>query len=254
MQKGRALSRPAQKGVLGPANTRRGGAARGPLGADGAYRDGAKGAARAGNAPQPIGLPAVGPGRRNTYWLAVERGHPGSVPPVLGLADGRGVLPVFGFEEENGLFARLSRRGGRSVLRIGIGEIVSLLCGPLGGADLVALDALSDAEADVLDGSASLTRQGFLGFLLGPENSGGSGRSLAGLAPETRVGEACDAAGRRADVRRGGGEDCVRPWPWRSGGCGPVERVATGRAATGASRPDPNRIPAEAGLGPTWRA
>jgi hypothetical protein len=93
------------------------------------------------------------------------------------------VLPVFGFEEEAGLFARLSRRGGRGVLRIGIGELVSLLRGPLGGIDLVALDPLSDAEADVLEGSPSLTRQRFLDLLIGPRNSGGSGRSLAGLPP-----------------------------------------------------------------------
>ena len=101
----------------------------------------------------------------------------------MGLANGRRVLPVFGFEEEAGLFARLSRRGGRSVLRIGIDELFSLLCAPLGGVDLVALDPVSDAEADVLDGSASLTRQRFLDYLLGPRNSGGLGKSLASVAP-----------------------------------------------------------------------
>jgi hypothetical protein len=84
----------------------------------------------------------------------------------MGLANGRRVLPVFGFEEEAGLFARLSRRGGRSVLRIGIDELFSLLCAPLGGVDLVALDPVSDAEADVPDGSASLTRQRSLSFRL----------------------------------------------------------------------------------------
>ena len=55
--------------------------------------------------------------------------------------------------------------------------------GPLGGADLMALGPVSDAEADVLDGSASLTRQRFLDFLRGPRNSGGSGKSLASVAP-----------------------------------------------------------------------
>ena len=72
---------------------------------------------------------------------------------------------------------------GRRILRIGIDELVSLLCGPLGGVDLVALDSVSDAEADVLDGSASLTRQRFLDYLLGPRNSGGLGKSLASLTP-----------------------------------------------------------------------
>jgi hypothetical protein len=177
VQKGRTLSRSTQKGVLGPNSTGRRGAAKGAV-----RTHGAQGAARASYAPQPLG-PAARPGRRNACWLVVERGYAGFAPLIVGLADGRGVLPVFGFEEEAGLFARLSRRGGRSVLRIGIDELVSLLCGPLGGVDLVALDPLSDAEADALDGSAGLTRQRFLDFLLGPRNSGGSGKSLAGLAP-----------------------------------------------------------------------
>jgi hypothetical protein len=99
-------------------------------------------------------------------------------PPLMGLANGRGVPPVFGFEEEAGLFARLSRRGGRSVLRIGIDELVSLLCGPLGGVDLVALDPVSDAEADVLDGSASLTRQRFLDFCSDRGAREGQGKAL----------------------------------------------------------------------------
>ena len=100
---------------------------------------------------------------------------------------------------------------GRRILRIGIDELVSLLCGPLGGVDLMALDHVLDVEADVLDGSASLTRQRFLDFLLGPRSSGGSGKSLASVAPATRTGENREAGGRRADVRRGGIEDCVRP-------------------------------------------
>ena len=121
-------------------------------------------------------------------------------PPLMGLANGRGVPPVFGFEEEAGLFARLSRRGGRSVLRIGIDELISLPCGPLGDVDLVAHDPLSDVEANALDGSAGLTRQRFLDFLLGPRNSGGSGKSLAGLAlgdPERR-----DPGSRWSSCRR----------------------------------------------------
>lgn len=104
-------------------------------------------------------------GRRNTYWLVEERGCGGLEVPISVLAAGLRVLPVFGFEEEAGLFLRLAFRGGRWVRRIGTGELVSLLRGPLGGVEFVALDPLSDAEADMLDESMSLSRQGFLDFL-----------------------------------------------------------------------------------------
>lgn len=169
------MSRSTRRGVSGPTGARHDGATKGPGWADGARR-----AARAGGAPQPPPVrPAVRPERGDACWLVVERGHAGSAPLILGLADGRRVLPVFGFEEEANLFARLSRRGGRGVLRIGTDELLSILC----GVDLVALDPLSDAEADVLDGSSSLTRQRFLDLLIGPGNSDGPGRSLAVLAP-----------------------------------------------------------------------
>ena len=124
-------------------------------------------------------------------------------PPLMGLANGRGVPPVFGFEEEAGLFARLSRRGGRSVLRIGIDEIVSLLCVPLGGVDLVVLDPVSDAEADMPDGSASLTRQRFLYVRLDRGTRASQGKVLLVWPPATRRGETREAASRCADVRRG---------------------------------------------------
>ncbi|HEV2093272.1 MAG TPA: hypothetical protein VGR18_08935 [Rubrobacter sp.] len=107
----------------------------------------------------------------HTHWLVL--GRAGSDLPIVESADGRGVLPVFGFEEEAGLFARLSRRGGQSIRRIETDDLVSLLCGPLEGVDLVALDPLSDAEADVMEGSVSLTRQRFLDFLLGPGSPDG---------------------------------------------------------------------------------
>ena len=197
MQKGRTLSRSTQKGVLGPNSTGRRGAAKGAV-----RTHGAQGAARASYAPQPLG-PAARPGRRNACWLVVERGYAGFVPLIVGLADGRGVLPVFGFEEEAGLFARLSRRGGRSVLRIGIDEIVSLLCVPLGGVDLVVFDPVSDAEADMPDGSASLTRQRFLYVRLDRGTRASQGKVLRVWPPATRRGETREAASRCADVRRG---------------------------------------------------
>ena len=145
----RSAKRPAP-----PTKARPGGPGTGPL--------------RPGEAPRPTGRPAADPGRPNACWLIPVGADSG--PAIVRLADGRGVLPVFGFEAEAGLFARLAREGARDVRRIGGDGLVSLLRGPLGGVELVALDPLSDAEADVLEGSVSLARQRFLEFLLGPGN------------------------------------------------------------------------------------
>lgn len=131
------------------------------------YRDGVERTARVVEASRFSEWSAGSPGRPNTYWLIEERGRAGSETPIAGLADGRRVLPIFGFEEEARLFVRLSFMSGRRVLRIGTDELVSLLFGPFDDVELVALDPLSDAETDMLNGSVSLSRQRFLDFLLG---------------------------------------------------------------------------------------
>ncbi len=169
------MTRSAKRPAAPPTKPQRGGSGTGP-----SRPDEAEGAARPGKAPRPTGRPAADPGRPNAYWLIPVGADSG--PAMVRLADGRGVLPVFGFEAEAGLFARLARRGARGVRRIGADGLVSLLCGPLGGVELVALDPLSDAEADVLEGSVSLARQRFLEFLLGPGNRPDV-RGPAGSAP-----------------------------------------------------------------------
>ena len=166
----------AKRPAAPPTKAQRGGAGTGPL-----RPDEAEGTARPGKAPRPMGRPAADPGQRSAYWLVQVGADSG--PTIVTLADGRGVLPVFGFGEEAGLFARLARGGARGVRRIGAEGLVSLLCGPLGGVELVALDPLSDSEADVLEGSVSLTRQRFLEFLLGQGNRPDPG-GPAGSAPD----------------------------------------------------------------------
>ena len=169
------MTRSAKRPAEPPTKARRGGAGTGPL------RPGeAEGTASPGEAPRPTGRPAADPGRQNAYWLVQVGADSG--PVIVTLADGRGVLPVFGFVEEAGLFARLARGNARGVRRIRADGLVSLLCGPLGGVELVALDPLSDSKADVLEGSVSLTRQRFLEFLLGPGNRPDL-RGPAGSAP-----------------------------------------------------------------------
>lgn len=140
----------------------------GPFRKDKGYRGGAKRTAGVSESSRLFRRSAGTAGRRNTYWLVEERVRVRPEVVVLRLADGRRVLPVFGFEEEADLFARMPPRDDRSVRRTGTDELVSLLRGPLGDVELVALDPLSDAEADMLNGSVSLTRQEFLDFLVRP--------------------------------------------------------------------------------------
>ncbi len=160
--------------VAGPTETRHGGTAARPEQAGVAPGGGTKTRARAGEAPRPSWRSAARPSR--SYWLVVGDGRAGPGPLVLRLDDGLRVLPVFGFEEEARLFAW---RAGREVRRIEPGALLSLLRGPLRGVELVALDPLSDAPADLLDVAASLTRQRFLGSLLGAGSTARRARDLA---------------------------------------------------------------------------
>jgi hypothetical protein len=82
------------------------------------------------------------------------------------LADGRGVLPVFSFEEEATLFLSLEVQGSWQVRQVGPGELVSLLYGPCRGVELVALDPVSDVEAAVVNRCVSLSRKRFVDVLL----------------------------------------------------------------------------------------
>jgi len=85
---------------------------------------------------------------------------------ITSLADGRRVMPVFSFEEEAALFLCLCAQGGWQVRPTGPGELVSLLCGPCRGVELVALDPVSDAEPDVMNRLVSLERGRFVDVLL----------------------------------------------------------------------------------------
>lgn len=162
------MSRNAKNPLPGPTTVRCGGTMIDPFRKDEGGRDGTKRTPRVGEASRLFGRPEGTVGRRSTYWLVEEHGRVRPEVLVSRLADGRRVLPVFGFEEEADLFVRLDLRGGRNVRQTGSDELVSLLRGPLGDVELVALDPLSDTEADMLNRSTSLNRREFLEFLAGP--------------------------------------------------------------------------------------
>jgi hypothetical protein len=120
---------------------------------------------------QPLEGSSRAPGRRNSYWLITQRRRGRVDLLTMGLADGRSVLPVFSFEEEAALFLRLGVQGSWQVRRTEAGELVSLLYSLCREIDLVALDPVSDVEADVVNRFVSLGRKRFADVLLRREAS-----------------------------------------------------------------------------------
>jgi hypothetical protein len=91
------------------------------------------------------------------------------------LTDGRRVLPVFSFEEEAALYLRLGNGGCCWVRPTGAGELVSVLYGPCREVELVALDPVSEVEAEVMSRLVCLKRESFVNVLLRRESTNPSG-------------------------------------------------------------------------------
>ena len=82
------------------------------------------------------------------------------------LADGRRVLPVFSFEEEADLYLDRGIRGSWRVRRTEAGELLSLLYCLCHKVELVALDPMSEVEAEAMDRLVSLERKRFVDVFL----------------------------------------------------------------------------------------
>ncbi len=106
------------------------------------------------------------PVRRIQFWLVVRDGVGRLEPLTTKLADGRGALCVFSFEEEARLFLCLAACGGWRVRETGIRELVSVLSGPCREVKLVALDPLPQTKAEAMNRLLCLDRERFLDFLL----------------------------------------------------------------------------------------
>lgn len=107
--------------------------------------------------------------RRRTYWLVARVRGGRTEVLVAHLASGPTALPVFGFEEEAGLFLLLGAVGrGWRVWEAEAGTLVSMLRGPLKEVGRVALDPLPGGiGVGASNRLASLERERFLGFLSG---------------------------------------------------------------------------------------
>jgi hypothetical protein len=98
---------------------------------------------------------------------------------VLTIAGG-GTLPVFNFGEEAEMFLYLETQGaGWEAGRFTIGQLVSVLCGPLAGVRKVALDPLPEVCGRALVGLVSLDQHDFVRVLL--DERGPSTTSAVGV-------------------------------------------------------------------------
>jgi len=104
------------------------------------------------------------------------------------LTDGWRVLPVFSFEEEAALYLRLGTGGSCWARPTGAGELVSLLYGPCRGVELVALDPVSEVEADLMSTLVCLKRESFVNVILRREASVGLYPHVPLAAPASAVG------------------------------------------------------------------
>jgi hypothetical protein len=106
--------------------------------------------------------------RRNPFWLIAMRSRGTLEVLTTVLTDGRRVLPVFSFAEEAAIYLRCDIRRSWQLRPTSTGELVSLLYGPCRKVQLVALDPISDIEADVVNRLVSLERERFVDLLLPP--------------------------------------------------------------------------------------
>lgn len=109
--------------------------------------------------------------RRVPYWLITKRIGSRVNALTTVLADGRITLPVFSFEAEAELFLHLIVQESCQIRPAWPGELVSLLYSSCRKVELVALDPVSDAEADVLNECVRFERRRFVDVLLRREAS-----------------------------------------------------------------------------------
>lgn len=140
--------------------------------------------------------------QRPTYWL-LTRLTAGQLDVLtVGVAGGEEVLPVFSFDDEAQMFARLaSLEGAWGARETSTGEMISVLYGPCGSVTRIMLDPIPGPGSATFRG-ASFGRGGFLGFLSRRQETAGSPRhpQLVGSVTGETDGISADAA---PVVRRG---------------------------------------------------
>ena len=102
------------------------------------------------------------------YWLMVRHRPDGAEVLAIGGVAGELALPIFGSREGAREFLRsYASKGGWEATPVGVGKLLSLLCGSCAIAGCVALDPSPEIVAEGATGLVSLPRQSFVDSLLG---------------------------------------------------------------------------------------
>ena len=100
-------------------------------------------------------------------WWTIAKNGDGPLEMLTIDCGGEELLPVFGHEEEAGLFLWLGAPGDSWRAReSGAGELVSMLYGPYAGVERVVLDPLPETLAGRTVGLVGLDRERFVHLLL----------------------------------------------------------------------------------------
>ena len=104
----------------------------------------------------------------STYWLITRNETSRLEVLATGLVGGEEAIPVFSHEEEAELFLGLWEVGvgGWQARESSAGEIISVLCGPCGSVERVALDPLPEMLVERTVGLVSLSRERFVDLVL----------------------------------------------------------------------------------------
>ena len=122
------------------------------------------------------------PSLRWPFWLIIRNERACSEVLAAELVGGRRALPVFSSAGEAELFLRHGDVGhGWGVKETGAGELTSILFGPCGDVERVALDPLPGMGVESVNRLVSLSRGRFLAFLLnGTRRARAPGRGAGG--------------------------------------------------------------------------
>ena len=101
------------------------------------------------------------------HWLIVKGDYARTEAMTSELPDGESELVVFSFEDEASPYLSDRAGSGWRVRPFRVGELISLLYGPCRHIERVALDPFTRETVNATKGPVSVSRKGFVGFLLG---------------------------------------------------------------------------------------
>lgn len=115
------------------------------------------------------------------FWVVCEEPEDPVVPLTVGLTGLGETLPVFSFEEEALLYLGARDTDGLRTARLPAGRLLMLLLGRWSGFGSVALDPISDLDADLAIPLTTMSRARFVRFLASYQGGGVGSPAAAAL-------------------------------------------------------------------------